>query len=511
MRRSIPQDFIAAKNVENDGVLLGYQRRWLEDRSPVKVAEKGRRVGLSWAEAGDDALYASRENGDDVWYIGYNKDMAQEFINDCAEWAKYYNLAASEMEEEIFEDEDKEILSFVIRFKNSGHRITALSSRPTNLRGKQGRVVIDEAAFHDDLPGLIKAAMALLMWGGDVRIISTHNGDSNEFNSLVQDILSGAKPYSHHKITFDDAIGDGLCRRIFQVLGREWSPETEAAWRQEMVDFYGDDADEELFCIPSQGSGLFLTRALIEKCMNRELKVIRYSQPQDFEVKPDRYREMVVSDWLDEVLLPELKKLDSKRRSYFGWDFGRDGDLSVFLPLIERQNVTYYAPFILELRKIPFTQQEQILKYIVDRLPRFTHGALDARGNGQYQAERAMQAYGESRISRIMLSEAWYRENMTPFKKSFEDKTILLPYDADVVDDLRAFKMIRGVAKLPEKRTKGQADKQQRHGDAGVAAALADFATRQESGEMPDVVSAGRRQTINEYSSYVDGVRLEHF
>ena len=25
----------------------------------------------------------------------------------------------------------------------------------------------DEAAFHDDLPGLIKAAMALLIWGGE--------------------------------------------------------------------------------------------------------------------------------------------------------------------------------------------------------------------------------------------------------------------------------------------------------------------------------------------------------
>ena len=27
-------------------------------------------------------------------------------------------------------------------------------------------VLIDEAAFHDDLPGLIKAAMAMLIWGG---------------------------------------------------------------------------------------------------------------------------------------------------------------------------------------------------------------------------------------------------------------------------------------------------------------------------------------------------------
>ena len=143
-----------------------------------------------------------------VWYIGYNKDMAQEFINDCANWARAYNLAASAMEEIEYADveefdgviKEKKILAFRITFQ-SGWRITALSSRPSNLRGKQGRVVIDEAAFHEDLASLIKAAMAFLIWGGQVRIISTHNGDSNEFNSLVQDIRAGRKPYSLHRLT----------------------------------------------------------------------------------------------------------------------------------------------------------------------------------------------------------------------------------------------------------------------------------------------------------------------
>lgn len=29
-------------------VLLGYQQRWCEDTSPVKVVEKSRRIGLTW-------------------------------------------------------------------------------------------------------------------------------------------------------------------------------------------------------------------------------------------------------------------------------------------------------------------------------------------------------------------------------------------------------------------------------------------------------------------------------
>jgi len=472
------------------GLLLPYQAAWVADQSDVKVMEKSRRVGISWAEAADAALYAAQKgNGEkrNVWYVGYNKDMAQEFIGDCANWARAYNLAAGEMEEyeeidyEEFEGviKEKKILAYRITFE-SGWRITALSSRPSNLRGKQGRVILDEGAFHDDLAGLIKAAMALLIWGGQVRIISTHNGDANPFNSLIQDIRAGKLPYSLHRVTFDDALEQGLYRRICEVLKREWSAEGESKWRQDVIDHYGDDADEELFCVPSQGSGVFLTRALIETCADPEIPVIRYAKTTSFAELSDYIRRSEVEAWCEDNLKPLLDALDKNRDCYFGEDFARSGDLTIIKPLCELQNATFRAPFVLELRNIPFQQQEQILYFIVDRLPRFRYGALDARGNGQYLAERAMQKYGASRIAQVMLTEAWYRENMPKLKAAFEDRSIRIPKDADIIDDYRAFKMVKGVAKLPDTKTKGQ-DKQQRHGDAGVAGALAWFATRQET------------------------------
>jgi len=487
---------MTAVNLQNDfdqarpatGILLPYQTRWVADQSPVKFIEKSRRVGISWAEAADDTLYASEAgNGEkrNVWYIGYTKDMALEFINDCANWARAYKMAVSAIDEYEEPDEDdngivkeQKILAYKITFE-SGWRITALSSRPTNLRGKQGRVVIDEAAFHDDLPGLLKAAMALLMWGGQVRVISTHFGDQNEFNSVIQDIRAGKKPYSLHRVTLDDALADGLYRRICEVLGKTWTPEAEASWRQDMIDSYGDDADEELFCVPSQGSGTFLTRAVIEACMSADIPVIRYEKTNTFAEVADHYRQSEVQAWYEEVLLPHLEKLDKNRRHYFGEDFGRTGDLSVITPLAEQQDTTFRAPFMLELRNIPFQQQEQILGYIIDRLPNFSHGALDARGNGQYLAERMMQKYGVMRISQVMLSESWYRDNMPKYKAAFEDRSILLAKDADVIEDHRAFKVIKGVAKLPDIKNIGQ-DKKKRHGDSGISGAMAWFATRQE-------------------------------
>jgi phage FluMu gp28-like protein len=103
---------------------------------------------------------------------------------------------------------------------------------------------------------------------------------------------------------------------------------------------------------------------------------------------------------------------------------------------------------------------------------------MDARGNGQSVAEVVMQEFGAWRIHRIMLSEAWYRDHMPPYKAALEDKTIILPRDADVLDDHRLVRMVRGVAKPPDdKRTRGS-DGGQRHGDTAMAGALAVYATQ---------------------------------
>jgi len=461
--------------------LLPYQQRWREDDSDVKIIEKSRRVGLSWGEAADDALLAARRSGMDVWYIGYNKDMAQEFIEDCGDWLKHFSKAAGEIEEIVIKDEDKDILAFRIRCA-SGHKITALSSRPSNLRGKQGKVVIDEAAFHDNLKELVKAAMALLMWGGKVVIISTHNGDTNYFNELIQEVRSGKKPYSLHRITLDDALAEGLYQRICLRLGKEWSRAAEDVWRAKLIDQYGDGADEELFCIPSQGGGTYLTRAVIERCMRDDIPIVRWACKDEFAILPDHIRQAEARDWCEEHLAPLLAKLDPQRAHYFGEDFARSGDLTVIAPLAEKLDLTYRTPFVVELANVPFKEQELILCYIVDRLPRFTYGNLDSRGNGQYLGERAMQKYGEDSIGQVMLSEKWYREEMPRFKSFFDDGTIEVAKDADHMDDYRAVKMIKGVAKLPDTKTKGK-DGRQRHGDAAIAVALAVAATRAEACE----------------------------
>lgn len=460
---------------------LGYQQRWSADQLPVKVCEKTRRCGLSWGEAGDTALLCSKTSGMNAFYIGYTKDMAKEFIHDCAAFAASYSLAASEItesEEVWFKgDERKSIFIYTLRFA-SGWRIEALSSAPRNLRGKQGRVIIDEAAFHDDIKELLKAALALLIWGGEVHVISTHNGADNPFNELVQDIRAGKAPYSLHRITFDDAVDNGLYERVCLRTGRAPTKEDKAKWIAGIRAQYRDNAAEELDCIPNNSGGAWLSRAMIEARMF-DAPVLRWTPPNDnFMLWPDEMRKAEVLDWLEQNVRPLLAALDPELTSFFGMDFGRSGDLSVLAPGQIMRNLTRRYPFLIEMANCPFDQQREILYYVGDRLPRLLAGKLDARGNGQYLAEKAVQKW-PLKVEAVMLSQTWYRENTAPFKARFEDGTILLPRSADLLDDLRAFEVIKGIPMIPEVRTKG-ADGQQRHGDAGVACLLADAASRAE-------------------------------
>ncbi|MDN8053827.1 putative phage portal protein [Burkholderia aenigmatica] len=496
---TIPARLPNTATAEAPAVLMGYQQRWVADKSPLKVIEKSRRTGLTWGEAADDVLTAASNRsagGQNVYYIAYNQDMTIEYIQACAMWARAFNHAASEIEEGFWEDDDadKNIKTFTIRFPASGFRIVALTSRPSNLRGRQGTIVIDEAAFHDQLDELLKAALAMLIWGGRVRVISTHNGVENPFNELVEDIRAGKRKGTVHRVTFQEAVADGLYRRVCLRLGKEWTAAEEAAWMADVYAFYGDGAEEELDCVPANSGGAWLSRALIESRMSADTPVLRWECKAGFELLPDHIRAAECRDWLEAHLAPLLAALPAEAISFNGEDFGRSGDLTVHVPLIQTQNLVRRVPFLVELRNVPFRQQEQIAFYLMDRLPRFTGGAFDARGNGQFLAEVAMQRYGASRIQQVMLSEGWYREHMPPVKAALEDGNLDgLPRDGDVLADLRAVQVIKGVPRIPETRTTGE-DKGKRHGDAAVAVALAYFASR-EINKGPVTVKSRRRRT----------------
>lgn len=461
-------------------VLLPYQQKWIEDDSQLKIGEKSRRIGLTWAEAADNVLIAMADKsagGQNVYYIGYNQDMGLEYIEACAMWAKAFNYAASEIEEGIWEEdqEDKHIKTFTIKFPKSGHRIVALSSRPANLRGKQGVIVIDEAAFHDKLGELLKAALALLIWGGKVRVISTHDGEENPFCQLVNEIKNGTRKGSVHRTTFKEAVDYGLYERVCLRLDKPYSKAGEEKWIKEVYEFYGDDAVEELDVTPKAGSGSYIPSILIEQSMY-DAPILRLEYDDAFAAMGEHLRRIDTDEWIKNELDPILDGLNGKLMHAFGQDFARKGHLSVIAPMVISENLVRWVPVIIEMRNVPTRQQEQILWHIIGRLPRFQSGAMDATGNGETLAEYTMDKFG-SRIGCIKLSDAFYSANMTAFKAAFEDGLIKIPRHADVRRDLRSISLQKGVPKIDKDGEYDGSDGKKRHADSAVALFLAYFAT----------------------------------
>ncbi|BBR57908.1 MULTISPECIES: terminase large subunit domain-containing protein [unclassified Klebsiella] len=473
---------ILAGEFAPDQLLLPYQKRWIADDAQIKIAEKSRRTGLTWAEAADAALNGSmsREAGGcDTFYVGTTKDMAREFIDACAMWAKAYDRAASEIGEEVLEDEDKDILVYVIQFA-SGFKIKALSSNPSNLRGMQGNVIIDEAAFQGDLAALLKAALALTMWGAKVRIISTHNGIEHLFNTLITECRAGKRRYSVHRVDIETAIREGLYKRICQVTRQIWSLAAEAEWLENLLSDTAteEDAREEYYCEPKNGGGTYLARSIRERAARGSGPVLRFTGSTEFNATPEGVRALDMQDWLERIVLPELNKLPQNLRHCLGEDFARSGHLTVFAPMTVNDDTTRTVPFLVEFANVPYKQQEQALFFICDRLPRRDGIKLDGRGNGNYLAEQAAERYGDE-VEVVMPSVGHYRENMPRFKSAFEDDELVLPKHEDVISDLGQIVILRGTPGIDDRENTGS-DGHKRHGDSAYAIFLAFLASKED-------------------------------
>lgn len=513
--KDLSAETILAEMGEGDdlpAVLLPYQQDAVDviDNTPrcVLVVEKSRRIGYTWGLGASAVLQASRskaEGGSNVLYISYAQDMTREFIDVCGMWAKAFSAAAAQFEEFIFEDEmeggeTRAIKAFRINF-STGFYIVGLSSAPRSLRGKQGMVIIDEAAFVDNLPQLLKSALALRMWGGKVIVCSTHFGVDNPFNELVREIITGKKKYLHRRVDFDDALKQGLYKRICLVAGEGWSPEKEEDWRDDIISSYGDAADEELFCVPSQGSGAWLTTELIERQMKlpADEHILRWQWPKDYLGWGEGQQQRHMAERLAE-LDTCLARLDKQERHALGFDFARvaSGDLSIAAVLAVDHMLGRAAKLVLEMRGVPYEEQKKIIEHIWTKLPRKAGAAFDATGAGGYVAEAMSRRHGKyepkdetgGAIAEIKLSVEWYRLHMPRVKSAFEDGTVILPRDALLLGDLRLVKMVKGVAQVPDTRT-GEAGSK-RHGDFAIALALAWYATLMNVAEYAYEGLAGR-------------------
>jgi len=514
--RDIPADF----NPIAEGVLMLHQREVVKIHASIIAIPKGRRTGITFAVMLRKTLVAAASKaagGDNVYYIGDTKEKGLEAIGYVAKFARVIARAqgeVSDIEEFLFEDQDpetgktKHISAYRIRFA-SGFQVCALSSRPANIRGLQGHVVIDEAAFHPDVQGVLDAATALLIWGGQITVISSQNGKNNPFAQFCRDIEAGryGEDAVVYTVTFDDAVANGLYERVCFMKGEVPTAEGKAKWYAKIRNAYGvrkAAMREELDAIPRDGSGVCLPGVWIENAMTLpEDRVLRLALDDDFVTVPMPEREAYVADWIARYLDPMLKRLDPRMRHVFSHDYARHRDFSNWGAHAQTTGMRHRNEFILEMYKVPYAQQRQISWYAIERLPNRSGGAMDAGGNGEPLAEETADRFGHSHVHQIKLTRQWYGLWMPKLIQSFEDGMIDIAADANTAQDLRAIEEVNGVAMISKLRRKDLKDPETaRHGDSAVMLALGRFALLNQSSPIEYTAAAQRLRGFENVSEF---------
>ena len=466
-------------------IFLPYQKEWLEDRSDLKIIEKNRRCGISWTDSADSVLDAAPAQAwTNTYYMSFNKDNCRQYIEDAGEWAKKLGFAASEIiesEEPLLDDEDKSITTYRITFA-SGAEIMGLPGVSRSLRSKQGNVVIDEAAFFDDLESVLQAAKALVMWGGRIRVISTHNGDDNPFNILIKNIRSGKeKEWSLHRITFREAMAQGLYKRICLKQGRKWTPEADKEFMDKMYRIYGDNPDEELDVIPRASGDRYFGRGLLDHASaDADSYDIRRLECSDsFLHKNESFKNREIEKFFNQEVRPVLGALEGQ--VFGGNDFGRSGDLSTYWFAEEVSKTQLAVRLIVEIKNAPFEQQQLFNDYVTDLLSerkKFGGLAIDSRGNGQQIGEHAMLRHPGASIQ-VMETNAWYAKYGTDLHGLMESGDFTVPDDETIKADFALVVLKNGIPTIPAVRTSDRDSKGKRHGDGASAAMLCVCAWRE--------------------------------
>ena len=398
-----------------DALLLPYQKRWVLDNSRLKLMEKSRQIGISWASAYSmvrrKSLAGARYDG---WVSSRDEIQARLFLEDCTHFAQILHTAVSDLGVQIVEDEQTYVLGFA-----SGVKINSMSSSPDAQAGKRGDRLLDEFALHKYPRKLYAIAYPGITWGGQLEMVSTHRGSHNFFNELVTEIREKGNPknISLHRVTLEDALNDGFLYRLQEKLAPD-DPRQEFDETDYFNFVKSGCADEESFlqeycCVPADDASAFLTYDMIAACEYKRTPA-NWSDPSD------------------------LSDLSDKSDLYLGVDVGRKKDLSCFW-LNELSGGRHLCRRLITMQNAKFSHQEEVL-YRLLALPGMRRCCIDATGLGMQLAERAQETFGTYRVEAVQFTGPVKEALAYPVKAAFEDLNLRIPFDRNLQADLRAIK-----------------------------------------------------------------------
>jgi phage FluMu gp28-like protein len=397
-------------------VLLPYQQRWIEDGSRLKLLEKSRQIGMTWATAyAVVRRQAAPEVWLDAWVASRDEMQAKLFLDDCRKFARMLDRAARMKGAEVLA-ENSRVATHALAFAN-GTQLHSLSSNPDAQAGKRGPRVLDEFALHADPQKLYAIAYPGITWGGQLEILSTHRGAQNYFNQLVTEARHGGNPknFSLHRVTLEDALEQGLLGKLKKRL-----PSDDSRQQMDNAAYYdfirAACPDEETFaqeymCVPADESTAFLPWEMIAAC--------EYSEGE--------YTSLDIA-----------REKNPRRELFLGVDIGRVHDLTVCW-LLERVGGVLFTREVLTLENQPFARQEELLWERL-ALPGLRRAGLDATGLGRQLAERAAEKFGVRRVEPVTFTAPVKEDLAYGLRHLFEKRALRIPAEKKIRADLRAIK-----------------------------------------------------------------------
>ncbi len=416
--------------------LMRRQRLYVQDTSRNRLLEKGRQTGGDYIN-GCDAVrkLAPVEAKFDMFVSSRDLPLAKQFLRrDVKKWAAVYDAAAEDLGEQII-DPEKKLSSLVFRFA-SGREIHSLSSNPDAHAGKTGHRKLNEFALLPDNREQYKVAKDGTRWGGNLDIWSTHRGTKNFFNELIQEILHKGNPkkFSHHRIRFSDALEDGLLYCIQMQL-----PEDDPVQDMDETDFYNYEKDraespesfmEENECVPQDDASCFIDFPLITPC--------EYGLDDAWQIPLD----------------------ECQGQLFAGFDVARKKDLSVITVLESLYGLLFTRALIVMERERFAIQRERL--YEILRHPRLMRCCIDQTGIGHQLAEEAQEKFG-FKVEPVTFTPASKEQMAYPMRAVFEERSIKIPHDRKLQNDLRAVKKIilpgGGIRFAADNGTDGHSDR----------------------------------------------------
>lgn len=420
---------------------LPYQIAWIRDQSRLKIIEKSRQIGITYADAFDSVKKMTAERPLDVWVSSRDDLTAREYLNVCKEWALILNIAAQDLGERLI-DSKKNLKAQVLEF-SCGKRIYALSSNPNAIVGKKGHIKLDEFAVRPAQRDLYRWSKPATTWGGTLSIISTHRGTQSVFYEIIRGIRERGNPmgWSHHRVDIHDAVRAGLVEKINEKTGENLSREDFIhRCRAECID--EEQWLQEYCCVPTDDSAAFITHEMISGCEHSDC------------LKPFHYLQ------------------SCPNYLYVGVDVARKKHLCV-IDIGEKIGDVIWDRYRVELQNKTFSEIRHEL-YRVLRLPKVLRCCIDNTGLGMQLAEEAEQTFG-SKVETITFNLGVKEELAFHLRNCFDDRILRIDPSPELRSDLRGVRKETTAAG----KTRFVAESDDGHCDRFWAKALRQHAAKQ--------------------------------